>query len=76
MSSVDEYRRSAASLLDLAHRTDSPTDKGRLLVMAEAWLDLADRALKLTNARLENSREYQREQRSGAALVRRTAVER
>jgi hypothetical protein len=46
MSSVEEYRRSAASLLDLAQRTDSVADKKRLLVMAEAWLDLANRATK------------------------------
>ena len=46
MGKVDEYRRSAASLLDLAQRTDSLPDKNRLLTMAEAWLDLADRAAK------------------------------
>jgi hypothetical protein len=46
MSNVTEYRPSAASLLDLAQRTNSPADKNRLLVMAEAWLDLADRAAK------------------------------
>lgn len=46
MGKVDEYRRSAASMLDLAQRTDSLPDKNRLLTMAEAWLDLADRAAK------------------------------
>jgi len=46
MSNVAEYRRSAASMLDLAHKTDSLPDKNRLLVMAEAWLNLADRAAK------------------------------
>ena len=46
MSKITEYRRSAASLLDLAQRTNSPVDKNRLLVMVEAWLDLADRAAK------------------------------
>ena len=50
MGNVTEYRSSAASLLDLAQRTNSPADKNRLLVMAEAWLDLADRAAK-PNAR-------------------------
>jgi hypothetical protein len=34
MRSVDEYRRSAASMLDLAQRADSVADKNRLLVMA------------------------------------------
>jgi hypothetical protein len=46
MGNVDEYRRSAASLLDLAQRTDSVADKNRFLVMAEAWLALATRAAK------------------------------
>jgi len=46
MGNVDEYRRSAASLLDLAQRTDSLADKNRFLVMAEAWLVLAARATK------------------------------
>jgi hypothetical protein len=32
MRSVDEYRRSAASMLDLAQRADSVADKNRLLV--------------------------------------------
>jgi len=50
MRSVDEYRRSAASMLDLAQRADSVADKNRLLVMAEAWLDLAARAAKPTAA--------------------------
>ena len=48
MRSVDEYRRSAASMLDLAQRADSVADKNRLLVMAAAWLDLAARAAKPT----------------------------
>jgi hypothetical protein len=43
---VDEYRQWAASLLDLAQRTDSLPDKNRLLIMVKAWLDLADRAAK------------------------------
>jgi hypothetical protein len=47
MRSVDEYRRSAASMLDLAQRADV-ADKNRLLVMAAAWLDLAARAAKPT----------------------------
>ena len=51
MRSVEEYRRSAASMLDLAQRADSVADKNRLLIMAEAWLDLAARAAKPTAAR-------------------------
>jgi hypothetical protein len=36
MGNVDEYRRSAASLLDLAQRTDSVANKNRFLAMAAA----------------------------------------
>jgi hypothetical protein len=37
-------------MLDLAQRADSVADKNRLLVMAEAWLDLAARAANRTAA--------------------------
>jgi hypothetical protein len=43
MSKADRYRRFAASSLELAQRTSDVSDKSRLLAMAEAWLDLADR---------------------------------
>jgi hypothetical protein len=43
----DDYRRYAAETVDLASRAKSTSDKGRLLAMAEAWLDLADRAHRL-----------------------------
>jgi hypothetical protein len=38
-------------LLALVQRTDGVANKNRLLVMAEAWLDLAGRATKITEAR-------------------------
>jgi hypothetical protein len=40
----EKYRRYAAELVDLASRAESNQQKRRLLAMAEAWLDLADRA--------------------------------
>ena len=43
MSKEQEYRHHAASALDLAQRASSPSDKNRLLVMAQAWFDLAER---------------------------------
>ena len=46
MSKEHEYRRYAAVTLALAQRANSNADKSRLLVMADAWLDLADRAYK------------------------------
>ena len=51
MSKEDDYRRHAADTLNLAQRATSSSDKTRLLHMADAWLDLADRAHKV--ARLE-----------------------
>ena len=44
MAREDEYRNNAAETVELAHRTVSSKDKGRLLASAEAWLDLAARA--------------------------------
>ena len=41
MAKKDHYRKYAAYMLDLASRASSDTDKLRLLVMAEAWLDMA-----------------------------------
>ena len=43
MSKVEEYRTSAADTLRLAQSASYPEDKTRLLGMAGAWLDLADR---------------------------------
>jgi hypothetical protein len=42
-SKKDEYRRLAAISLDSATRAHDGAAKTRLLVMAKAWLDLADR---------------------------------
>jgi hypothetical protein len=43
MSLEDEYRKHAAESFKLASKQSDSADKNRLLVMAEAWLDLADR---------------------------------
>lgn len=42
----DEYRKHAADALKLASKHSDITDKSRLLVMVEAWLDLADRVAR------------------------------
>jgi hypothetical protein len=46
MTKEENYRRNAATAVDLAHKANTTGDKGRLLAIAEAWLDLADRAHK------------------------------
>jgi len=44
VSLEDDYRKSAAETLDLAQRAPTAEDKARLLGLATAWLNLADRA--------------------------------
>jgi hypothetical protein len=44
MTKEADYRNNAAEMVQFAQRASSSADKRRLLRMAEAWLDLADRA--------------------------------
>jgi hypothetical protein len=44
MGKEDEYRRHAAKTFELAKGANSTGHRTRLLVMADAWLHLADRA--------------------------------
>ncbi len=46
VSKEDDYRQNAAETMQIAQRASSISDKGRLLKLVEAWLDLADRAHK------------------------------
>jgi hypothetical protein len=46
MSLEFEYRRLAAASLDLSKRAVALADKTRLLLIAEAWFDLADRVTR------------------------------
>ena len=48
MTKEDDYRSNAARTIELASRAGSSADKGHLLNLAEKWLDLADRAHRLT----------------------------
>jgi hypothetical protein len=47
MGKEAEYRSFAALCLEVATKTTDTADKARLLVNAEAWLDLADRVTEL-----------------------------
>ena len=51
MSKEAEYRRHAAALLDLAKRASNDHDKKRLLVISEAWLNLADKLSRMAGRR-------------------------
>jgi hypothetical protein len=48
MTKEADYRANAANSIELANRASSMSDKGRFLELAEKWLDLADRAHRLT----------------------------
>jgi hypothetical protein len=43
MSAPEEYRAFAAKCLTLAQSISDPDDKARLVEMAQAWRDLADK---------------------------------
>ena len=58
MTKAEDYRQAAAESVSLAHRAASTGDKGRLLAMAEAWLDLADRSHRATKRQTRKSREH------------------
>lgn len=48
MTKADDYRKNAAQSIELTSRAENRADKGHLLALAEKWLDLADRAHRLT----------------------------
>ena len=52
MAKEDDYRRHAAELVRLAKGASTPADKGRLLSLADAWLDLVDGLAKRYRRRL------------------------
>jgi hypothetical protein len=58
MSTEDDYRKNAAESIDLAQRATSTRDKGRLLALAEKWLDLSERARKAASRRIEKKQEH------------------
>ena len=47
MSKEAEYRAFAASCIQIARNTRDTADKARLVAMAEAWVNLAERANRL-----------------------------
>jgi hypothetical protein len=47
MGKEQEYRLTAAEIVDLAHKATTALDKRCLLWLAEKWLDLAERSERL-----------------------------
>ena len=58
MSKQDEYRQFAADALDMAGKAAGIDSKTRLLNMADAWLNLADRADREPKRPRHPSREH------------------
>jgi hypothetical protein len=58
MSKQDEYRQFAADALDMAGKAAAIDSKTRLLNMADAWLNLADRADREPKRPRHPSREH------------------
>ena len=55
MSSKNEYRRFAATSLESTENAADLTTKTRLLIMADAWLDLAERTTQLVDHEAEEA---------------------
>ena len=53
MSKEQEYRGFAFTTLELAKKHPAGADKSRLLVLAEAWIDLAERVAKKARTRFQ-----------------------
>jgi hypothetical protein len=58
MSQQDDYRKSAAETVDLAHRANTPADKAHLVALAERWLDLADSVAKRAKRQARDAEEW------------------
>jgi hypothetical protein len=58
MTREDEYRKYAADMVEMAQRVSLSSDKGRLLAMAEAWLNLADRTQEVARRHATKLREH------------------
>jgi hypothetical protein len=56
MSKEEEYRDHALESVELSKKLDSAADRSRLLLLAEAWLDLSEKAAKLARATQERLR--------------------
>jgi hypothetical protein len=55
MSKEEEYRAHAITMLNLARQQPMGAEKSRLTALAEAWLDLAERAARSPVERLRQA---------------------
>jgi hypothetical protein len=66
MSRQDNYRKSAAETVDLAHRVTTPADKAHLVALAQRWLDLADGVAKRAKRQARDAQEWAAKHKSAA----------
>ena len=64
--SRDNYRKSAAETVGLAHRVTIPADKAHLVALAERWLDLADSVAKRAKRQARDAQEWAAKHKSAA----------
>jgi hypothetical protein len=57
MRSENAHKRFAAASLDLSERGKNSADKSRVLIVAEAWLDLAEQTTQLVGGETGEARE-------------------
>ena len=57
VSKEENHRKNAAETVDLAVRATSTRDKSRLLALAEAWLNLAERAKRSARRKVPKPRD-------------------
>ena len=66
MSRQENYRKSAAETVGLAHRVTIPADKAHLVALAERWLDLADSVAKRAKRQARDAQEWAAKHKSAA----------
>ena len=76
MAKQDEYRHHAAALFDLATRAANNQDKSRLLLMSEAWLNLADKVSRFAGRQKATERVVGHTFREDGAIGHRSTVRR
>jgi hypothetical protein len=66
MSQLDDYRKSAAETVDLAHRANTPADRAHLVALAERWLELAESVAKRAKRQARDAQKWAAQHKSAA----------
>jgi hypothetical protein len=74
MSFENEYKRFAAASLDLTERATDLSHKVGLLIVAEAWLDLAEQTTQLVDHKADEAHEIMEQPLISATFPRQQPV--